>query len=132
MTVRVTAVPLYVDPRGAVAEPLEPDALGAQRNVHVVWTEPGAVRGNHYHVHGTEVMTVRGPALVRYREGAAVRDVVVGAAEALRFEFPPGVAHAVRNTGDRTLVLVSFNTVAFDPAKPDVVRDVLIAPSGPA
>lgn len=65
------------DARGSVVELLAPDEIVAQRNVHVVWTEPGRVRGNHYHARGTEVMIVWGPALVRLREAGAVRDVEV-------------------------------------------------------
>ena len=59
------------DARGSVVELLAPDEIVAQRNVHVVWTEPGRVRGNHFHARGTEVMIVWGPALVRLREAGA-------------------------------------------------------------
>ncbi|HEX6937888.1 MAG TPA: cupin domain-containing protein [Longimicrobiales bacterium] len=116
------------DARGSVVEPLASDALRRQRNVHVVLTEPGCVRGNHYHERGTEVLTVWGPALVRLREARGIRDVAVEAGVVLRFVIPPGVAHAVKNTGDGPNLLVAFNDVAHDPAAPDVVRDVLIEP----
>ena len=42
------------DARGYVFEPLDGAALGGYGNVHVVYSIPGAVRGNHYHVAGTE------------------------------------------------------------------------------
>ena len=58
---------------GSVFEPLEPECLPSQRNIHVVVTEPGCVRGNHYHTRGTEVITVQGPALVRIRDGQGFR-----------------------------------------------------------
>src|SRR5829696_2715426 len=98
---RATAerVPLRSDPRGLVLEPLGAAGLPAQRNVHLVVTEPGAVRGNHFHEHGTEVLVVLGPGLVRLREGGAVRDVRVPAGEAWRFLIPPRVGHALANTG---------------------------------
>jgi UDP-2-acetamido-2,6-beta-L-arabino-hexul-4-ose reductase len=129
MTVpRATAEPiaLHADARGLVFEPLRPDEFPAQANAHVVLTEPGAVRGNHYHERGTEVAVVLGPALVRVREGGAVRDLSVPTGEAWRFVFPPLVSHAFRNPGPGTMVLAAFNTVPHDPAAPDVVRDVLI------
>lgn len=107
-------------------EPLAAGAFAEQRNVHVVLTEPGATRGNHRHLRGTEILTVTGPALVRTREDGEVVDTEVPAGEAYRFTIPPGVAHAVRNTGTAPIVLVSFNTEAHDPENPDVVRDVLI------
>ena len=43
-----------------------------------------------------------------------------------RFTIPPSVAHAFQNTGSKPLLLVAFSTNTFDPAKPDVIPDVLI------
>ena len=75
--VRIEPVQLHTDSRGLVLEPLGPEAIPAQRNVHLVLTEPGGVRGNHYHLQGTEVARVLGPALVRVREHGEVRDTQV-------------------------------------------------------
>jgi UDP-2-acetamido-2,6-beta-L-arabino-hexul-4-ose reductase len=125
---RATAEPLTfpTDARGLVVEPLGPDELSGQRNAHLVLTAPGAVRGNHYHRVGTEVALVLGPALVRVRDADGLRDHPVAAGQAVRFRFPPGVAHAMLNTGPDTLVILSFNTEPHDPVRPDVVREVLI------
>ena len=38
----------------------------------------------------------------------------------------PGIAHAFQNTGRGRMVLIGFNTEPHDPARPDVVRDVVI------
>lgn len=127
-SVLVEPVTLHSDARGSVYEPLGPDGLPAQRNVHVVLTEPGHVRANHRHPRGTEVMTVHGPALVRMREDGRDTDTEVPAGAVYRFTIPPGVAHAVRNTGDAPALIVSFNTVAHDPADPDVVRETILEP----
>ena len=54
------------DQRGYVYEPLDAAELSAQRNVHVVFTAPGEIRGNHFHDTGCEVTAVSGPARVRY------------------------------------------------------------------
>jgi len=127
-TVRIDLIAGHRDPRGVVFEPLDADEIGEFRNVHVVVTEAGAIRGNHRHILGMEVTTVVGPVLVRFREAGATRDVNVPDGEVWRFHFPPGVAHAFRNTGSRPFFLVSFNTQAHDPAGGDAVRDVLIEP----
>lgn len=119
-------VAMHRDHRGWVFEPVRPNEFPAQRNAHLVLSEPGTVRGNHYHLVGTEVMVVVGPALVRYREAGAIRDVAVPDGEAYRFVFPPRVAHAIQNTGDRPQIAVAFNTMEHDRERPDVVRDVLI------
>jgi len=115
------------DLRGTVLEPIGPDVLPEQRNVHVVVSAPGAVRGNHYHRRGTEILTVYGPALVRLRDAGAVEDVRAASGEVLRLTLPPGVAHAVRNVGDAPMLIVSFSTAPHDHDDPDVVRDMLLA-----
>jgi UDP-2-acetamido-2,6-beta-L-arabino-hexul-4-ose reductase len=104
------------------------DLLPEQRNVHLVLTQPGQVRGNHYHMRGTEITLVIGPAVFRYRDAAIVREVELAAGQAYRITILPGIAHAFQNPGPGLLVLIGFNTEAHDPAQPDVVRDVLIEP----
>jgi dTDP-4-dehydrorhamnose 3,5-epimerase-like enzyme len=125
--VLITKLKVHSDRRGAVFEPLEPELLAGWRNVHAVITEPGAVRGNHRHLRGTEVSAVSGPALVRYQEDGGTRDACVPAGEVWRFQFPPGVAHAFKNTGERTFLIVSFNTELHDPGAADVEVAELIA-----
>lgn len=124
--VRIDKVMCHRDPRGGVFEPLTGEEIARFRNVHVVISVPGAVRGNHRHARGTEVTTVTGPTWVRYREGDAVHDAHVPPGEVWRFEFPAGVAHAFKNTGEQASVIASFNTEPHDPTAPDVVREVLI------
>jgi dTDP-4-dehydrorhamnose 3,5-epimerase-like enzyme len=124
--VRIEPVVLHQDRRGSVFEPLDPERLPGQRHVHVVVTEPGGVRCNHYHTRGTEVVTVQGPALVRLRDERGVWDTLVAEGAVTRFIIPPGVAHAIQNLGTQPTVLVAFRDVAYDTADPDVVREILI------
>ncbi len=126
MRVIVDEIARHRDQRGVVFEPLDEARLATQRNVHVVLTEPGCIRGNHYHRKGTEVIIVYGPALVRLKEGAELEDRIVTEGQALRFTIPPGISHAVKNTGDRRNLLIAFNTEVHNWEMPDVVRDVLI------
>ncbi|MGI8739778.1 MAG: cupin domain-containing protein [Gammaproteobacteria bacterium] len=117
---------LHSDPRGIVFDPLPGDDLPAQRNVHMVLTEPGAIRGNHYHTRGTEVLAGAGPLLIRLRDGDARMELQIAADEAIRVTIPAGVAHAIMNTGDKPSAIVSFSTESYDREEPDVVREVLI------
>jgi dTDP-4-dehydrorhamnose 3,5-epimerase-like enzyme len=114
------------DPRGQVFEPLADGEFAGQRNVHVVLTGPQHVRGNHFHLEGTEITTVVGPARVRYREADTIRSVDIPVDEVWRFTFPPRVTHAFQNLGTGPMVLVSFNTLPHDPAKPDMERDQIL------
>ena len=122
----IEPVPTHRDPRGALYEPVAAGAIAGTRNVHVVLTEPGFVRGNHRHVVGTEIAVLTGPAQVRLKEDGVVRDVEVPAGETWRFTIPPGVAHAYRNPGPGTMVLIGFNSELHDPARPDAVRDEIL------
>jgi UDP-2-acetamido-2,6-beta-L-arabino-hexul-4-ose reductase len=128
MEPRATVEEVFVhrDARGFVFEPLAPGKIALQQNAHVVLTEPGCVRGNHYHRIGTETLIVFGPALVRVRDGSTLEDIAVSEGKAIRFTIPPGVSHAVKNTGDGLNLLVAFNSLAHEPEEPDVVADILI------
>lgn len=116
----------HTDPRGLVVEPMDSADLAKMRNAHVVWTEPGCIRGNHRHTRGSEITLAFGPALLRYRENGEIRDVPIAEGEIVRVRIPAGIAHAFQNTGDKPLLLIGFNTEPHDRAAPDVVADRLI------
>lgn len=126
--VGIRAVQQHADPRGVVFEPLPSAEIAGQRNAHVVLTEPGCVRGNHAHTRGTEVLVVRGPASVAFRDADGRRDVEVPQGDVLAFTIPAGVPHAVVNTGTETSLIVAFRDVEHDPAAPDTRPEELLTP----
>ena len=128
MAVKIEIIEGHFDARGLVFEPVNGDQLAYQQNMHVVVSVPGAVRGNHYHLQGTEIIAVTGPALVRIKEDGEINNVVIPEKEIYAFTFPPGVSHAIQNTGTEANILAAFNTVAHDPEHPDTVGDNLINP----
>jgi UDP-2-acetamido-2,6-beta-L-arabino-hexul-4-ose reductase len=75
------------------------------------------VRGNHYHLIGTETIAVVGPALLRFKEGTEIRDFEVQTNQIYKFVIPPKITHAIKNTGDIKNILIAFNTVPHDPKK---------------
>jgi dTDP-4-dehydrorhamnose 3,5-epimerase-like enzyme len=124
--IKKETVKRFSDARGFVFEPLEGELLANQKNTHVVVSRPGAVRGNHYHLRGSETLVVCGPALVRIRKDKDVEDFSIPAGTTCRMRIPPGISHAIQNTGEIDNLLVAFNTEPHDPDKPDLVQDVLI------
>ena len=126
MLVEYEELSLHSDDRGVVFEPLELEQVAGQRNTHVVISLPGVVRGNHYHLLGTEIIAVMGPACVRYKENNEVQDINVPAEKVFRFTFPPHIPHAIKNIGENPNILVAFNTCIHDKDKPDTVQKILI------
>ena len=124
--VKIEVIRTHRDSRGYLFEPLAAAELTGYRNVHVVFSVPGAVRGNHRHIRGAEITSVSGPALVRFKDAEGLRDISVPSGEIWRFTFPPGTPHAFRNTGTEPMVLASFNTEEHDPTVPDAVRDEIL------
>jgi dTDP-4-dehydrorhamnose 3,5-epimerase-like enzyme len=116
----------FRDARGTLFEPLDEPGLARQKNVHVVLSLPGEVRGNHRHRYATETTTLVGPCLVRLKEPDGLRDVHVPAGEVWRITIPPGIAHAFRNTGDQVMTMVSFSTQVHDPVISDTLRDAIL------
>lgn len=124
--VRIESVKTHRDSRGSLFEPLNDSELAAQKNVHVVLTQPHEVRGNHRHASAVETTTVVGPCLVRLKESDVIRDVEVPPGETWRFTIPPGVAHAYRNTGAEAMVLISFSTEVHDPNASNTTREQIL------
>jgi len=88
--VRIETIKTHCDVRGSVFEPLDDAELAAQKNVHVVLTEPAGVRGNHVHATAVEMSTVVGPCLVRLKEAGEIRDVEVPAERLGDSPYRPG------------------------------------------
>lgn len=63
--VKQEAVERFSGQRGFVFEPMAGEEPAIQKNAHVVASRPGAFRGNHYHLKGTETLVISGQALVR-------------------------------------------------------------------
>src|SRR5258708_36731892 len=122
----ILAVKSHLDARGTLFEPLTYAELHAQKNVHVVLTQPNEVRGNHVHRTAVETTTVVGPCRVRLKEEGEVKDIDVAEGEKRRLTIPPGVVHAFRNTGTSALLLVSFSTNRHDPEGADTQREQIL------
>lgn len=126
MKVTYEKIRLNADHRGRVWEPIVWSDLAGQSNCHAVITEPGGIRGNHFHKLGTEIATQAGPALVRYRDETGDHSVEIAEGEVVRFVFPPNCPHAYKNNGTRANLLIAFNTEVFNPDSPDGYPEVLI------
>jgi len=126
MTLKYEKLRVVSDSRGVVFEPIGVEDIFKQKNSHVVLSECGVIRGNHYHIKGEEVMAVLGPALVRTKENGLIDEVVIPEGEAYQFVFRPGTSHAIKNLSGRINLLAAFNTTVHDPQNPDTVSDIIM------
>ena len=126
MKVNIDQLKTLPDLRGIVFEPIDKDKINSQENIHVVISEPGAVRGNHYHLRGTETLAVVGPALIRFKENDELHDFEVPSGQVYKFIIPPKVVHAIKNIAEESNILVAFNTVEHNPQKPDQIREIIL------
>ena len=126
MPVHYEKLNVIKDARGVVFEPLSGDAMSDKKNAHVVISGPGVIRGNHYHKEGEETIVVMGPALVRVRDHAEIKDIDIPDGELFSFIFPPGQSHAIKNLSSGMNMLVAFNTTGHDRRHPDTEVDVLL------
>ncbi len=106
MNVKIEQLTTHADLRGFVFEPIANELLSTQKNSHVVISAPDAIRGNHYHLYGTETIAVVGPALLRFKEENDIYDVEVPSKQIYKFVIPPKVAHAIKNTGKKENLLI--------------------------
>ncbi len=119
----------YEDHRGWVVNPLPEYLIGEEGfgHLHITSVKAGAVRGNHYHAYANEVIFVFGGGYRFYYiiDGeTGCRDV--GDTELVRIAIAAGIPHALKNTGDNTIYVMSYYDKEYDSNNPDTVRKIII------
>ncbi len=88
--------------------------------IYVTTTQPGAVRGNHYHVQTAEWFTViQGAAelVLSDSTGEQRQTHYISADEPVTVYMPAGVGHAIKNPddSDTTLIFIMYADHLYDP-----------------
>ena len=108
--------------------------LGAVRDVHFSTTLPGHIRGNHFHRLRKEVLVVRHEDSWTLAwdlgEGTAVKSKKFEGAGTVAVEIEPLASHAVRNDGQRALLIFAMTNGLYDPANPDSYSRIVLTASG--
>jgi dTDP-4-dehydrorhamnose 3,5-epimerase-like enzyme len=96
------------------------DFLGRIADLHLASTAPGAIRGNHYHMHKREaiIFLPGAPWSLHWDEGegTAPQHRSFDGSASLMALISPGCSHAVRNDGEKTLWLVACSSELYNPA----------------
>jgi dTDP-4-dehydrorhamnose 3,5-epimerase-like enzyme len=119
--VTITELPNGGDHRGVSfsVSPGHLSFLGRVADIHVASVQPGAVRGNHFHLRRREILIVTHESAWKFHwdEGentpAQVREFSGSGTEVILIE--PYCSHAVLNSGDRTLMLTGLSSETYDP-----------------
>ena len=111
------------------------DFLGSVVDVHFSTTLPGCTRGNHFHRLRKEVLIVRFEDAWTLAwdqgEGSVPETRKFAGTGTVASEIEPLASHAVRNDGQRLLMIFAMCNAPYDREKPDSYgRIVLASPSG--
>lgn len=111
------------DARGSLVELLKSPPFG---QIFVSRSNPGVVRGHHYHDTKIEKFcVVQGRAAICFRHilGGEVLRYEVSGEEMKVVDIPPGYTHSIENLGDGEMVTLFWSSEVFDPNRPDTFAE---------
>ena len=117
---------LNADARGVLFEAVKGGGGG---QTFLSWTEPGATRGNHFHLSKVErFLVLEGEAAIRIRPvlGGPVWECRVEGRTPAAVDMPTLHAHSIENVGARPLLTLFWAHEIFDPASPDTYADPVL------
>ncbi len=120
--VPVKAVP-RTDARGTLIETVRTLSPGQK---FVSTTNPGSVRGDHYHTRKIErFMVVAGEAVIRLRKlfGEEVLTFKVSGKEPAYIDMPTFYTHNIENTGDEVVTTLFWTNELYDTDDPDTIPE---------
>jgi dTDP-4-dehydrorhamnose 3,5-epimerase-like enzyme len=123
MKIQVSELGNHGDVRGlSFTMPAEAlDFLGRVADLHLASTEPGAIRGNHYHLRRREaIVLLPGTAWSLHwdeGEGAPAQHRTFKGGGAVLLLVSPGASHAIRNDGAAPLWMVACSSDSYDPSE---------------
>jgi dTDP-4-dehydrorhamnose 3,5-epimerase-like enzyme len=133
--VRVVEQARYEDERGFVHKVLTASQCGGhppRGEVYVTAARPGEVKGNHLHQHmGEWFAVVQGEGRVEVVDPptGCTRAIPLSADRPQAVYVPPGIAHAVVNSGSGDLICVAWAEAEHDPG--DVYPFLVVPPRPP-
>jgi UDP-2-acetamido-2,6-beta-L-arabino-hexul-4-ose reductase len=104
--------------------------LGSVKDVHFSATLPGHIRGNHFHRLRKELLVVcyedSWTLAFDQGEGTAVTSRTFSGSGTVAVEIEPLASHAVRNDGQRPLLVVAMTNGLYDAANPDAYGKIVL------
>lgn len=117
---------LNSDSRGTLFEAVKGGGGG---QTFLSWTEPGATRGEHFHLSKVErFLVLQGEAVIRIRRvlHEPVWEYRVSGEMPAVVDMPTLHTHSIENSGTRPLLTLFWTQEVFDPAAPDTYADPVL------
>lgn len=117
---------LKSDPRGSLFEAVRTHQMG---QTFLSSTKPGAIRGQHYHLHKLErFCVVSGDAVIRIRKilSHQVMEFPVTGAKPCFIDIPTLHTHDITNTGKNELITLFWTHEFYNPDQPDTWKESVV------
>lgn len=118
------------DKRGWLTEIINDKTDQRTKNIHYSYSEPGAIRGNHYHEHKTEWLCVTygiGRIVLEDNMTKERKELEVSGNSPVLVKIPPKITHAIENCdANLSMHLMVIMNEEYDSSNPDTYLKQLI------
>ena len=123
MNVEITSLEKHEDERGLLLEILKSDEIKESiQQIYFSTSEPGAVRGGHYHKEKVEwFCVVKGTAKLFLEDiiSKERKELILSGDEPAIVKIPPKIIHRLENIGRNKMYLIVVSNMVFDHNDPD-------------
>lgn len=129
--IEVIDIEVHADNRGFAIRSISDEELQRKNifNLHLVSLKPGVVRGNHYHQHQNEVITIFGSrckiVAVDNKTGEREEKIIEEERQVL-IKVPTNVTHALKNIGDNILYLLCYSDRKYNQGNHDAIGNKIL------
>lgn len=112
----------HFDNRGSLFDNIDPEIVANIKHFFISKSQPGIIRGNHYHTRKQEwfyIVEGRAKIVIEDIETKHREEIEIDADEGRILFIPSNKAHAMQNISNRELIILAFVNESFDPADPD-------------
>jgi UDP-2-acetamido-2,6-beta-L-arabino-hexul-4-ose reductase len=132
MQLEIKELAIFSDKRGWLTEILNGAPGQRIENIHYTYSEPGAVRGNHYHQHSTEWLCVTcGSARIIFEDNITKerKELIVSGDSPVLVKIPPKITHAIENCASEPMHLLVIANEKRSLTDSDTYPRQLISPA---
>jgi len=119
---------IHKDHRGFLLRLVRKEHVGDRifGDSYILSSIPGVVRGNHFHKRTTEwFCLIKGKGCLGLKKGEQVDFINLDDKNFKLIEIPPGISHAIKNTGDEIMIFFAYADERFNPDDDDIHSEII-------